>query len=277
MAERRIARALRRAREEGRAAFIPYITAGDPSLEWTGRYLRALTDAGADIVELGVPFSDPIADGKVNQRAAERALAAGATLAKILDLVRSERARGCEAPIVLFTYYNPLLRMGLKSFAARAKEAGVDGVLVVDLPPEEAAVHGETLRGAGIDTVFLASPTTTEERLPRISAASSGFVYYVSRLGVTGERARLSETLAGELARVRRHVDKPVAVGFGISTPDQAGDVAALAGVDAVVVGSALVKFVEKHAPEEAGRLMAELARSLVSALKKSGGNARRP
>ncbi|MGE0435212.1 MAG: tryptophan synthase subunit alpha [Planctomycetota bacterium] len=259
---------LRAIRDSGRAAFIPYITAGDPSLAQTAVYLRQLAAAGADLIELGVPFSDPIADGVVNQQAAERALAAGTTLGGILDMVAALRADGFATPCIVFTYLNPLLRMGVDAFAERAAAAGVQGALVVDLPPEEADEFVPALHARGLDTVFLASPTTPPERLARVAAASSGFVYYVSRLGVTGERQALSDSLADEVSRVRAAVAPlPVAVGFGISTPEQAAAVAAHA--DGVVVGSALVKFLADAArdPAGAGERMAALARSIAGAL----------
>ncbi len=266
-ATRRLSNAITAAKKDGRSAFIPYITAGDPDLESTGRFVDALCAAGADIIELGVPFSDPIADGPVNQRAAERALTAGTTLAGILDAVKKLRARGRDVPIILFTYYNPVHRMGLTDFAKRAAASGVDGALIVDLPPEEAAAYLEAVRAENLETVFLASPTTTPERLRLISDASSGFVYYVSRMGVTGERTELSKTLESELARVRESVTKPLAVGFGISTPEQAAAVGRLA--DAVVVGSALVRVIEENPAGKAERILKEHARALTDALKR--------
>jgi tryptophan synthase alpha chain len=263
----RITDAFAKARSENRAAFIPYITAGDPSLKETERFVGALAAAGADIVELGVPFTDPIADGKVNQRAAERALAAGTTLQRILtELVPALRATHPDLGLVIFSYYNPVLRLGLKEFANQAKTAGADGVLIVDLPPEEAQAHSAAAQASGLDTIFLAAPTTTPTRLERIDAASSGFIYYVSRLGVTGARAQLTETLADEIAQLREKLKNPLAVGFGISTPVQARAVAKLA--DAVVVGSALVKLIQDQEPEAAeaalGRLAGDIRRALV-------------
>jgi tryptophan synthase alpha chain len=248
----------------GETAFIPYITAGDPAMEWTARQTDALERAGAHMVELGVPFSDPVADGPVNQRAAERSLAAGTTLTKVIDFVKTRRRAGWNLPVVLFTYYNPLLRMGLETFASRAEEAGVDGVLVVDLPPEEGSDYMRALNRHGVETVFLASPTTTAERLARVDRASTGFVYYVSRLGVTGRRESLSETVAQELQGVRKEVENPVVVGFGISTPEHVR--ALRPHVEGIVVGSALVRFNEEHAPERACAEMERLASSLVKA-----------
>ncbi len=267
MSKHRIAGAFAKALTENRAAFVPYLTAGDPGLEWTERYLDALTEAGADIVELGVPFSDPIADGPVNQRSSERALKAGTTLRGILDCVARMRGKGCETPIVLFSYFNPIHRMGVDKFAGGAARAGVDAVLIVDLPPEEAGAYRASMSAAGLETVFLASPTTTDERLVQVGEASTGFVYYVSRLGVTGTRTALAESLAEDVTRARRKITKPIAVGFGISTPEQAAEVAALA--DGVVVGSALVKLLDGADPEENGKRLKGVAKDLAAALKR--------
>ncbi|HVE12717.1 MAG TPA: tryptophan synthase subunit alpha [Elusimicrobiota bacterium] len=252
-------------RARGRAAFIPYLTAGDTSLAATGRICGALRRVGADIVELGVPFSDPIADGPVNQRAAERALRSGTTLAGILDFAAA--GGGAGIPAVLFTYLNPILAMGLEAFARRAKLSGIAGVLAVDLPPEEAGEYRRALTKAGLETIFLASPTTSAERLRAVGAASTGFVYCVSRLGVTGARASMASGLEAEVARVRRAVRRPVAVGFGISTPAQAGAVGRFA--DGVVVGSAIVRLIEE-APSKAPARVERFARSMVAAMEKS-------
>jgi tryptophan synthase alpha chain len=248
----------------GETAFIPYITAGDPGMEWTEKQTDALSRAGAHIVELGVPFSDPVADGPVNQRAAERALASGTTLAAVIDFVKTRRAQGWGLPVVLFTYYNPLLRMGLETFARRAAEGGVDGVLVVDLPPEESEEYRHALDKHGVETVFLASPTTSPQRLARVDQASTGFIYYVSRLGVTGQKDQLSATVAQELSRVRKEVENPVVVGFGISTPEHVRELRP--HVEGIVVGSALVRFNENLAPGEACAEMERLASSLAQA-----------
>ena len=240
--------AFARCRAERRAAFIPYLTAGDPDLGTTARLLEALTLGGADIIELGVPFSDPIADGPVNQRAAVRALTAGTTLSGILEMVAGCRER-LGVPVVLFTYFNPILARGVESFAEQAAASGVDGVLCVDLPPEEAA--GElrpALLGAGVDPIFLLAPTSTRSREKAVAAASSGFIYYVSRTGVTGTREELAPELVREVKRLRRRLKLPLAVGFGISTPDQVEAVGKVA--DGVVVGSALVRIVEEHGGE---------------------------
>jgi tryptophan synthase alpha chain len=244
--------ACRRAR---RAAFIPYIAAGDPNLETTGELLDALVAGGADLIELGVPFSDPIADGPVNQRAAYRALQSGTTLSGILRLVARKRAT-LDTPIVLFTYFNPIHARGVEAFAEQAASSGVDGVLCVDLPPDEAQEElVPALREHGVDSIFLLAPTSDRARLRKIARASTGFVYYVSRTGVTGVRDRLAPELAAEIRRVKGQIQQPLAVGFGISTPEQVAEVGKLA--DGVVVGSELVRLIE----EKAGR--AGLAKAL--------------
>jgi tryptophan synthase alpha chain len=248
-------------REQRRAAFIPYLTAGDPDLRATGELLHALAAGGADLIELGVPFSDPIADGPVNQRAAVRALASGTNLTGILRLVARERSR-LDRPVVLFTYFNPILAYGVERFAEQASDSGIDGVLCVDLPPEEAAEYRGALGERGIDTIFLLAPTSDRERVKRVVQASTGFVYYVSRTGVTGQRDELPPELLREAKRLRRKVALPLAVGFGISTPQQVGRVARVA--DGVVVGSALVRLVEENGDDREGLpalLEAEVAR----------------
>jgi len=261
-----IAEAFARCRAERRAAFIPYLTAGDPDLATTGRLLHALVAGGADLIELGVPFSDPIADGPVNQRAAARALAAGATLGGILRLVAEERDR-LGVPVVLFTYYNPVFRRGIESFAEEAAESGVDGVLCVDLPPEEAAELRAALVGRGIDCIFLLAPTSDRSRVRRVAAAATGFVYYVSRTGVTGARDELPPELLRDARRLRRRLKLPLAVGFGISTPEQAAAVGRVA--DGVVVGSALVRKVEEGVENpQLARVIESEARRLSGALR---------
>ncbi len=268
MARERLEAAFARARKEGRAAFIPYLTAGDPSLDGTGRLLDLLAEAGADVVELGVPFSDPVADGPVNQRAAERALAAGTTLAGVLELLAAKRKAGFTLPAVVFTYANPVVSMGWEVFARRAAAAGADGVLMVDLPVAEAAEHRAACAAAGLAAVFLASPTTDAARLAETVKASSGFLYYVSRLGVTGASEGLAGGLAAELARVKAAAGPlPVAVGFGISTPEQAAAAARLA--DGVIVGSALVKLLEGPDRDANARGFRDLAAALAAAVKR--------
>jgi len=238
----RIGRSFQSLRSEGKKAFVAFVTAGDPSLDRTVDVALELEAGGVDVLELGVPFSDPLADGPVIQRASERALRRGATLGSVLGAVRKIRARS-EVPLLLFSYLNPLLQYGLPRAAAEARDAGVDGVLVTDLPPEEADAWLETARHAGIDTVFLAAPTSPDERLLRVSRASRGFVYAVSRTGITGERESLSADARPLVERLAALSAEPVALGFGISTPEQVAAAAALA--DGVVVGSALVRFLE--------------------------------
>jgi tryptophan synthase alpha chain len=264
-----IARAFARCRAERRAAFIPYVTAGDPDLATTGRIAVALAEAGADVLELGVPFSDPIADGPVNQAAALRALASGTTLAGILELCARLRAP-LGIPVVLFTYFNPIHAYGVRRFAEDAAVAGVDGVLCVDLPPEEAEEElAPALRAQGIDLVFLLAPTSTPERVKAAARAASGFVYYVSRTGVTGERSELPEGLARETKVLAKALKVPLAVGFGISTPAQVRAVAKLA--DGVVVGSALVKVIAGSPRGEAPERVKKAAAKLAAAADRRG------
>ena len=239
----RISRRFADLRASGEMGIVAYITAGDPSLPATLKFVLALAEAGADVIELGVPFSDPLADGPTIQRASERALKTGATLQGVLDLVRDIR-RSSQVPLVLFSYYNPIFQMGLENFAAAASSAGADGVLVTDLTPEEAGDHLRIMRSHQLDTIFLAAPTSDDDRLKKISAASSGFLYVISRTGVTGAKDVLPDDLPALLRRTRQVTNLPVAVGFGISLP---GHVSVLGGLaDAAVVGSALVSEIEK-------------------------------
>jgi tryptophan synthase alpha chain len=240
----RIARTFAALRQAGRTGLVTYVTAGDPDLDRSRDILLALDRAGADVLEVGVPFSDPLADGPVIQRATERALAAGATLGRVLDLVSSVRA-DIAAPIVIFTYANPIERMGLAAFTARAAAAGVDGVLTLDLPVEEAGAMRDRLSDDGLDTIFLLSPTTTTERIRRAAALGSGFLYGISRLGVTGARTTLASGAAALVARIRPESTLPIAVGFGISHPAHVAEVGRWA--DAAVVGSALVAVIAQH------------------------------
>ncbi len=241
----RIDAAFARLRKERRAGFIAYLTAGDPSPSLTVPLVQALETNGADIVELGVPFSDPLADGVVNQKSAERALRCGVSLKTVLGLVRRVRERS-EIPVVLFTYLNPVYSYGFERFAADAARAGVDGVLSLDLPPEEASEYEARLAARGVKSIFLIAPTTPLARVRFIARHAGGFIYYVSRTGVTGERGRLAAGLAARVREIRRVTRTPVAVGFGISTPAQVAEAARAA--DAVVVGSALVHCIERHA-----------------------------
>ncbi|MBN2369649.1 MAG: tryptophan synthase subunit alpha [Vicinamibacteria bacterium] len=231
-------------RREGRKAFIAFVTAGDPSLARTIEIAAELDGAGVDVLELGVPFSDPLADGPAIQRSSERALKRGVTLAGVLDAARRIRKRS-EIPLLLFTYFNPILRYGIERVAGEARDSGVDGVLVTDLPPEEGRAWKDTAWTAELDTVFLAAPTSPPERLRRIVESSRGFVYAVSRIGITGERTALSEEAAPMVERIRAIAPVPVALGFGISTPEQVADAGRIA--DGVVVGSRLVRFLEEQ------------------------------
>jgi tryptophan synthase alpha chain len=257
----RIQKLFDRTRKENRAAFIAYVTAGDPSPEQTPEIVAALERGGVDLIELGVPFSDPIADGPVIQRAAARALQAGTTVPKVLDMARAIR-KNSEIPLLLFTYLNPVLRYGLDKLARDAQSAGIDGCLLTDVSVEEAEPYVAAMRAAGLDTVFLGAPTSTERRLKLVAQYSTGFVYLVSRTGVTGEQAALSESLAPLLNKMRAVTKLPLAAGFGISTPEQAAAVAKMA--DGVVVGSAIVRQIEK---DPAG--LEALARSLSERMKK--------
>lgn len=240
----RIDAAFRDLRKEGRCGLITYVTAGDPDLERSREILVRLAHAGADVLEVGVPFSDPLADGPVIQRATERAIAAGSTLVKVLGMVSDVRSL-VSAPIVLFTYANPILRMGLDEFVSRAKQAGVDGVLTLDVPPEESGQFREALSRARIDTIFLLSPTTSPERIRRAAALGTGFLYGISRLGVTGVRDDVADSARELSARVRRETGMPLALGFGLSRPEHVRAVAEYA--DAAVVGSALVNVIAEH------------------------------
>jgi tryptophan synthase alpha chain len=251
---------------ERRKAFIAYITGGDPTLSSTVSLALALERGGADLIELGVPFSDPIADGPIIQRASDRALRAKTTVAGLLEAVQEIRAQS-QIPLLLFSYLNPLLRYGFKKLASDAVNAGIDGVLLTDLCVEEAAEPVRQLREQGLDTVFLAAPTSTEARLCLVAEHCSGFVYLVSRTGVTGEQVCLSGTAAPLVARMRAVSGLPLAMGFGVSTPQQVAEVARL--TDGVVVGSAIVKFIEENgASSELSARLEDWIRRLTSALR---------
>ena len=249
-------------RARGERALVPFITAGDPDLATTAALVPVLAEAGADAIELGVPFSDPIAEGPTVQRSSERALRAGATLRRILTLVKELRPQ-VDVPLVLMGYANPFFHMGEERFAAAAAEVGVDGVIVPDLPPEEGESFYAALERAGVDPVLLASPTTTPERLALLSRRSRGFLYYVALTGVTGARAEVAEDLEAGVRRARELCDIPVCVGFGVSTSKQAAEIGRYA--DGVVVGSALVDRIAAE-PDLPGRL--EAARAFVAELK---------
>ena len=237
----RIDETFARLRTDRRSGLVTYTTAGDPDLPRSAAILEALDRGGADVLEVGVPFSDPLADGPVIQRATERALAAGGNLASALDMIEQVRPR-VAAPIVVFSYANPLLRMGVARFARRAAAAGVDGVLALDLPIEEAGEFRETLASAGLDTIFLLSPTTTSARIRQAASLGRGFLYGISRLGVTGARDTVSIGVEAMVARIRAETPMPIAVGFGISRPEHVAEITRYA--DAAVVGSALVSLV---------------------------------
>jgi tryptophan synthase alpha chain len=231
-------------KSEGRQAFIPYVTAGDPTLEITAEIILGLETSGADIIELGVPFSDPIADGPVIQRATERALGQHMSLRKVLQLAKDIR-RQSQIPLVLFSYYNPILRYGLEHLASDAAESGIDGVLATDLTVEESGDYRKAMAAANLNTIFLAAPTSSTERLKKIAQASNGFLYAVSRTGVTGETQQLSNELREFITNLRKFTRIPIAVGFGISQPEHVKAVWQVA--DAAVVGSALVREIEKN------------------------------
>jgi len=260
----RITRCFEELRRKGELGIVAFITAGDPSLEATEHFVLALADAGADLVELGVPFSDPIADGPTIQRSSERALHSGTSLHSVFNLVSRLREK-TEIPLVLFSYFNPVLQMGLEKFSSESARVGVDGVLITDITPEEGADYRALLRAKGLDTIFLASPTTNDHRLKRISEASSGFLYLISRTGVTGAKETLPEDLPVLIRRTRAVTSLPLAVGFGISLP---GHVSILGGLaDAAVVGSALVSEIERATSiERAAQAIAERVRSLKQA-----------
>jgi tryptophan synthase alpha chain len=260
----RISKRFNELRAAGELGIVAYITAGDPSLDATHKFVLALADAGADVIELGVPFSDPLADGPTIQRASERALKAGASLAGVLELVRRIR-ESSRVPLVLFTYFNPILQMGLEKFAAAAAQAGADGVLVTDLTPEESEDYRRIIHAQNLDTIFLAAPTSDDERLRKISACSSSFLYLISRTGVTGAKDSLPDDLPDLLRRVRQFTELPVAVGFGISLP---GHVSVLGGLaDAAVVGSALVNEIEKASSvEDASKTLGDRLKLLKEA-----------
>src|SRR2546421_4697168 len=242
----RISKRFAELRASGELGIVAYIVAGDPSLEASLKYVLALAEGGADFIELGVPFSDPLADGPTIQRASERALKSGTTLAGVIDLVRRIRKStppASEVPLVLFSYYNPILQMGLEKFASSAAAAGADGVLATDLTPEESDDYRRILAAQHLDTIFLGSPTSTDDRLAKIAACSSGFLYLISRTGVTGAKQALPDDLPALLRRSRAVTELPIAVGFGISLP---GHVSVLGGLaDAAVIGSALVSEIE--------------------------------
>ena len=252
-------------KSEGRSGLVTFITAGDPELEVSREILFGLPAAGADLIELGMPFSDPMADGPAIQASSLRALKSGMTLKKTLKLVADFRARDDATPVVLMGYYNPIYVYGTEPFLADAKAAGVDGLIVVDLPPEEVDELWKPARAQGIDVVFLTAPTSDDERLPKIVERASGFVYYVSIAGITGTKSAVVADVDEAVRRIRRHTDLPIGVGFGIRTPDQAAGIAAVA--DAAVVGSALVDIVAANLDKD-GKAQPGLADKLLGLVK---------
>lgn len=257
-------------KEHGHAALIPFVTAGDPDLQTTLKIMRALEAGGADAIELGVPFSDPTADGPTIQRSSERALRNHVTLGQILEMLRRFRA-GSEIPVVLFGYYNPFLQYGLESFCRQAARSGADGVLCVDLPPEESGELKRWMDASGMDLIFLLSPTSGSDRVKLVARNGRGFIYYVSVTGVTGARRSLDDQLRHKVAQVRRVTSLPVGVGFGISTPRQAAWISEFA--DAAVIGSALVQAIERASGSTA---KAEAARDFIAKIKRAMKRSRR-
>jgi tryptophan synthase alpha chain len=270
----RIAARFAALKREGRGGLVTYLQAYDPDPACSVAILRGLPGAGADLIEIGVPFSDPMADGPSIQRAGQRALKAGATLAGVLAMVRDFREEEAETPIVLMGYLNPILSYGIPRFCCDAAASGVDGLIVVDVPPEEAGEIEPHARDAGLDLIRLVAPTTDEARLPRVLAATTGFVYYVSITGITGTRSASAEHLAEAVPRIRRHTDLPIAIGFGIRTPQQAAEAARIA--DAAVVGSALVDTLAAGLDEkgcarpETRRQVLDQVRALAEAVREA-------
>jgi tryptophan synthase alpha chain len=260
----RIAAKFHELRERRESALIPFIVAGDPDLDRTRRLVLEFEACGADLIELGVPFSDPMADGPANQRAAARGLSSGATLPAILAMV-AELRKESQIPLILFGYFNPIFHYGSARLCADAASAGIDGILVVDLPPEEAGELAPHARAVGLDLIYLLAPTTPLERGRTIAANASGFLYYVSVTGVTGARTVLAADLAAKVGALRAVIDLPIGVGFGISSPEQAREVAGYA--DAVVVGSAISQLIEQHAAADD---LVEIAGEFVGALKRA-------
>ncbi|MFA0757802.1 MAG: hypothetical protein NOOUEUKL_000456 [Candidatus Fervidibacter sp.] len=265
----RLQRCFDRLRERNELALVLYLTAGDPSPEQTVEAAWRSAETGADVLELGIPFSDPIADGPTIQAAIDRALKRGVRVATVLEMVRTIRQKS-EVPLVLMTYFNPVLRYGLERFALNAAQAGADGVLLTDVPPEEADEWLAVARRAGLATIFLLAPTSTDERIRLVAEIGTGFIYCVSRTGVTGERERLPEDLPELICRIRSHTDKPIVVGFGISKPEHVAAVAHMEGADGVVVGSAFVRLLHEEFGENRHGDFERVA-AFVQALKEAG------
>ena len=264
----RIATTFRRLSKANEAALIPYVTVGYPSLELTRQLVPIIARQGADLIELGVPFSDPMADGATVQRASQAALEQGVSLDDCLA-VAAEARRTNEVPLLFMSYYNPIFKYGLEAFACDCSQAGVDGLIIPDLPPEEAAELKLVCEAVGIDLIFLVAPTSTDERLQKVAEMASGFIYCVSLTGVTGARSEMGEGIEDMLERVRRHTDLPLVVGFGISTPEHVARVSRVA--DGAVVGSALINVIESHPDEEEVILsVSEYVRELKEGTKRN-------
>ena len=255
----RIEKVFKRLKKEGKKAFIPYIMAGDPSLDRTKEVVLLFEECGADIVELGVPFSDPLADGPTIQRASERALKNGVSLRRVISYVKNLREI-TQIPIVLMTYFNPVFKYEVEHFIKDAKDSGVDGVIIPDLPPDEAADFIKLSREASLDTIFLLAPTSTADRIERVARASSGFIYYVSITGITGSDILLDGSMEVLIEEIRKYTNRPIAVGFGVSTPFQASAVAKVS--DAVIVGSAIVKRLHES-PDELKHYLTSLREAI--------------
>jgi len=255
----RITETFKKLKKHGRKAFIPYIMAGDPSLEKTKDVVLLFEECGADIVELGVPFSDPLADGPTIQRASERSLQNGVTLRKVISHVRDLR-QITQIPLVLMTYFNPIFKYGTGDFIKDATDAGVDGVIIPDLPPDEADDFTRSSRKASLDTIFLLAPTSTDDRIRKVAKASSGFIYYVSITGITGANLLLDGSMEVLISKIKRYTDKPIAVGFGVSSPADASAVARVS--DGVIVGSAIVKRLHES-PDDLKNYLVSLRESI--------------
>lgn len=265
----RIQTVFTRLQGEGRKALIPFVTAGFPEPALTLPLMRALVEGGADIIELGVPFSDPMADGPTIQRASECALAQGMSLRKLLDIVRAFRVENTDTPVVLMGYANPIEAMGVETFASAARDAGVDGVLVVDYPPEESVAFATAAKGAGLDPIFLLAPTSSAQRFADVAAVGSGYIYYVSLKGVTGSGKLDIDEVARRIPLIRAAVGMPVGVGFGIRDADSAQRIGAVA--DAVVIGSRIIEVIEQSPRDEAAQRVATFMRGIREALDTIG------
>ncbi len=262
----RIVERFAKLKRDGKKGFVVYIGAGDPNLDATRQLALAFDKTGVDVLELGVPFSDPLADGLVNQLAAQRGLESGTTTPKVLETVAAVR-KSSQIPVVLYIYFNLIHKVGLEKFVTDAAKAGVDALLVLDLPPEESDDYEALMRKAGLCNIYLVAPTTTEDRIEMIVKRGAGFIYYVSREGVTGMQTKVADTIGAMTAKIRAHTDLPIAIGFGVSTPEQAKSVAGFG--DAVVVGSAVVNQIAQHgkSPELVKRV-SDFVKSLADAVK---------